>query len=67
MNDFARYQVLGSLMRQEKFTGPKFMEYWREREQIKNRHGGMPPENPAKIIVDGELKLSDNLNHQSNV
>lgn len=47
--DYERYEELGRAMR-EMLTeawavrvNSKYMDWWREREAIKNKYGGMPP------------------------
>jgi hypothetical protein len=48
MNDYDRYQeiamVMPELVRNKKWD--EFQTVWKEMEQIKNRHGGMPPKKP---------------------
>lgn len=49
--DYERYQEVqkewADLIKQGKGEGPEVQKLWAENEEIKNRHGGMPPEAPV--------------------
>ncbi len=56
-SDYQQYldvqKKIGALVEKGDFESAEFRQLWQENENIKNRHGGMPP---AKDTVKGEVK-----------
>ena len=55
-SDWEQYQTVQKKMMSSEFGSPEFQNAWKENEIIKNRNGGMPPQDPNanKASVSGK-------------